>query len=101
MNTTGRFIFKSATYRDGGEFTNDDNRVVKYNGYYLLKVDEINEKNEINERRFKLSLDNKNLVEKVRNIRPYEPISMTFDVLLYQNSVKLNLKDVEIVKEAE
>ena len=101
MNTNGRFIFKSATYRDGGEFTNDQNHVVKYNGYYLLKVDEINEKNEINERRFKLSLDNKNLVEKVRNIRPYEPILMTFDVLLYQNSVKLNLKDVEIVKEAE
>ena len=101
MKTQGKFVFKSFVVRDAGEFLNEDNKPVKYNGCYVLKVDEINEKNEPNERKFKVSLEQKSLIEKLKNVKLYEPVTLFFDVVLYTNSTKLELKDVELIKEGK
>lgn len=97
MEARGQFTFKSITPADGGSFTNEKGQVINYNPSYLLKLDELVE-DKIFERRFKIQLENKTLIDSLLTLKPYDKINMKFDVLMYLNSTKLIPNYFELTK---
>lgn len=89
MRAKGNFVFKGLDKRKAGEFTNDKGQVVKYDESTILKVDEITEDGEINERKLKIDANNTFLIDKLKKLKPYDNIILECDVLLYANSAKV------------
>ena len=87
MKCVGKFKFKGLVKREGGSFTNDKGQEINYNASYLLKVDESTE-NGIYERGFKVA-DDSSLVPSLLQLKPYQDITLEFDVILYNSSIKL------------
>lgn len=88
MNCKGIFVFKSLTKRDGGEFTNSQGQVIKYDPAYVLKVDE--ETNDgIMERKLKFPMTNKVLAQALKDLSAYTRICLEFNVEFYNNQVRL------------
>ena len=87
MKCIGKFKFKGLTRKDGGSFTNDRGQEIKYKPSYSLKLDEMTEEG-INERLFKIA-DDSALVSSLQQLKPYQDITLEFDVILYANSIKL------------
>ena len=52
MYCKGTLIFKSIEKRSGGTFKNDKGQDVNYDASYVIKADEVKDK-EVNERKFK------------------------------------------------
>lgn len=98
MNCKGNFVFKGVEKKDGGTFTDDKGKDVKYDACYLLKVDEIID-GKANDRRFRIALDNKNIVETLKNVSLYTAITITFDVVIYATRVRLIPSVIEVVGE--
>ena len=101
MKCQGRFVFKSLTHRDGGTFKNDKGEEINYNASYVLKVDEINEKGVINERKFKIDEKNSLLVNALKEFKAYQKILIVFEVTLYQTRTSLEIIDVLDYEEYE
>lgn len=87
MKCVGKFKFKGLTKKDGGSFTNDKGQEITYKPSYSLKLDEMTEEG-IYERIFKIA-DDSALVPSLQQLKPYQDITLEFDVFLYANSVKL------------
>lgn len=94
MKCNGNFVFKSITHKNAGSFTNDEGKEISYKASYVLKVDELCQNNEINERKFKISEDKTVLINTLKSLEPYTKISLEFNVTLYTSSVSLELIDV-------
>lgn len=88
MKAIGEFIYKCLEKRGAGEFTNDKGENIKYGESYVLKVDEVVDGN-INERKLKVDVNNTSLIDKLKQLKPYEKISLECDVVLYTNSAKV------------
>ena len=86
MKCVGEFVFKGIEERQGGEFVNDRGQNIKYDGSYILKVDEKTDKG-IYERKLKINKDNITLVNKLKSIEVYKPIKISCDVSFYGNKV--------------
>lgn len=97
MKCRGNFVFKSLNKQDGGEFTNDKGQNIKFNGSYVLKVDEITDKGPV-ERKLKFDLTNSYLLEKIKALTAYDRIDITCDVVFYNSQVKLVPIDIEKTK---
>ena len=93
MKCEGNFVFKSIEKREGGEFTNERGKSIKYEPTYRVVVDEILN-NKIIQRFFKFPCSNTTLFEKFKNLHAYDDIVLAFNVELYQSSVKLVPYDV-------
>lgn len=91
MKCQGNFIFKTFSYREGGTIKDDKGNDIKYFPAYILKVDEIEENGEINERKFKITEDKKNLIEALNKVDAYQKIILEFNVKLYSTKVSLDL----------
>ena len=87
MKCIGKFKFKGLTRKDGGSFTNDKGQEITYKSSYSLKLDEMTEEG-IYERVFKIAEDSA-LVSSLQQFKPYQDITLEFDVILYANSIKL------------
>ena len=87
MKCIGKFKFKGLVKKDGGSFTNDRGQDITYKPSYLLKLDEETE-NGIYERGFKVA-DDSSLVPSLLQLKPYQDITLEFDVILYNSSIKL------------
>lgn len=87
MKCIGKFKFKGLTRKDGGSFTNDRGQEITYKPSYSLKLDEMTEEG-IYERLFKIA-DDSALVSSLQQLKPYQDITLEFDVILYANSIKL------------
>lgn len=87
MKCIGKFKFKGLTRKDGGSFTNDRGQEITYKPSYSLKLDEMTEEG-IYERIFKIA-DDSALVSSLQQLKPYQDITLEFDVILYANSIKL------------
>ena len=87
MKCIGKFKFKGLTRKDGGSFTNDRGQEITYKPSYSLKLDEMTEEG-IYERVFKIA-DDSALVSSLQQLKPYQDITLEFDVILYANSIKL------------
>lgn len=96
MKSKGSFVFKSFTHRDGGTFKNADGQEIAYKGSYVLKVDEIMDDGEINERKFKVKEDNTVLINDLKTLEAYQKIYLEFNVILYTSSVSLEVCDVDV-----
>lgn len=88
MKAIGEFIYKCLEKRGAGEFTNEKGESVKYKESYILKVDEVIDGN-INERKLKIDVNNVGLIDKLKQLKPYEKISLECDVTLYNNAAKV------------
>lgn len=88
MRCKGNFVFKSLTTRDGGEFTNQEGQVIKYDTAYILKVDEETD-NGIMERKFKFPTTNKEFAKALKELSSYTRVCIEFDVSFYNNQVRL------------
>ena len=94
MQCKGEFVFKCLDMRDGGEFKNDKGQNIQYDSCYILKVDEFSEKG-INERKLKIDKNNQILVNKLKNVKPYEHIVLVCDVVLYGSNAKVIPVDLD------
>lgn len=94
MKCVGDFVFKSLDIRDGGEFENDQGKTIKFDSCYLLKVDEISEKG-INQRILKIDKNNQMLVNKLKNVKAYEHITLICDVVLTDRQSKVIPVDID------
>ena len=97
MKCKGNFIFKELKRIEAGVFKNDKGEEIPYNASYKLKVDEISETG-INERIFKFSPDNTNILNSLSNAKPYENISIEFDVRFYSNGCRAIPVTISLVK---
>lgn len=82
MRCQGEFVFKSIERREGGAFTDDKGRDIKFDPAYVVKVDELLN-GKINERKLKFPIDNANLYNKLVKLDTYTKIKMVFDVTFY------------------
>ena len=78
MITEGKFIFKSITARDGGEFTNQQGQVIKYQPAFKVKFDELVD-GEPKERTINVSQDQVELIKELQSYKPYTTVIFGFD----------------------
>ena len=96
MKCQGNFIFKTLTHRAAGTFKNTDGVDVNYPSAYVLKVDEVSENGDINERKFKIDEKNTILVNTLKSLESYQKIELIFEVTLFTSRVSLELVDISI-----
>lgn len=96
MKCQGNFVFKSLTHRPAGTFKNNEGQEIPYKSAYVLKVDEISQSGDINERKFNIAEDKVQLINDLKNVEAYEKIILTFNITLYTARVGIELTDVEI-----
>ena len=94
MICEGNFVYKAIEKKDGGKFTNERGQEVSYEPSYRVIVDEQSNEGKISQRFFKFPQKDTGLFEKFKNFKPYTSIIISFDVELYQSSVKLIPIDV-------
>lgn len=94
MKCKGNFVFKSITHKQGGTFKNANGEDISYKPSYVLKVDELGNNNEINERKFKIAEDKIQLINTLKALEAYTKINLDFNVTIYTNSISLELIDV-------
>ena len=93
MKCEGSFVFKSIEEKEGGEFVNERGQKVSYNPTYRVTVDDcLGDK--IVSRTFKFPKGNATLFDKFKRLNPYDNVIISFNVELYQSSVKLVPLDV-------
>lgn len=88
MKCIGDFVFKGIEERKGGEFKNSRGELIKYDSCYVLKVDEVTPSG-IFERKLKIPKDNNSLLEKLRQKKPYDGITVQCDVAFYGGQAKV------------
>lgn len=93
MNCKGEFIFKTLTHRPAGTFKGSNGIDINYPSAYILKVDELLENGDIQERKFKLPEKSK-LVDDFRVLDAYEKIILTFVLNIYSSRITLELTGV-------
>lgn len=87
MKCRGNFKIKGLIKKNGGEFTTSQGKIIKYDESYSLKVDEVTE-NGIYERTFKISV-NSPLINQLKDLKPYNDITLEFDVNIYGSNIKI------------
>lgn len=95
MKCQGNFVFKSLIHRPSGTFKNDNGEDVNYPAAYILKVDELLENGEINERKFKIDVNKTGLINDLRLLDVYQKIVLHFNVTIYTSRISLELIDVD------
>ncbi len=96
MKCNGNFVFKSFTHKDAGVFKNDKGEEIKYPSSYILKVDELMENGEINERKFKVSEKQVNLINDLKSLEAYQRIVLNFNVTIYITKIVIEVDSVEV-----
>lgn len=94
MKCRGLFVFKTITFKKSGIFTNEEGKEIAYKSSYILKVDELGENGEINERKFKIPEDKITLINDLKSLETYTKIYLDFNVTLYTSTVSLEVIDV-------
>lgn len=87
MKCKGNFKFKGLVKRDGGVFTNNEGKEIKYNESYVLKVDETTPKG-IYERSFKIAIDSP-LLKELEFVEAYQDIEIEFEIEIYGSRITL------------
>ena len=89
MKTNGEFIFKTIEEREGGEFVNDRGQKIKYDGKYVIKLDEKSEDGKINDRRFSIDKKDTELINQFKSLPSYSDVNIEFDVRIFNSQVRL------------
>lgn len=88
MKCKGEFIFKSISKVEAGEFKNSNGDIIKFDSSYKVLLDSWRD-DKVYEFKIKLNEDSKELIQKFKTLRPYQQIIIEFDVLIYNNQVRL------------
>ena len=88
MQCKGEFVFKSLEKRDAGTFKNSAGQDINYDMAYVLKVDE-STYNGIFERKLKVDKENTTLLNKVKNLKPYDKIFLICDIVMYGSNARV------------
>lgn len=96
MKCQGNFVFKSVNYRPSGTFKDDNGNDLKYPAAYILKVDELLENGEINERKFKIDENKTTLINELKDLDAYQKIILHFKVTIYTSRISLEIVDVDL-----
>ena len=91
MKCQGNFVFKTLSRRAGGTFKDDKGENIDYPSAYILKVDELMENGDINERKFKIDEKKTALINVLKEFETYQKITLYFNVTIYTSSVSLEL----------
>lgn len=89
MKTSGEFKFKSIEEREGGEFVNERGQKIKYDGKYVIKLDEQSEDGKINDRRFSIDKKDIDLINQFKSLPTYSDVKIEFDVRIFNSQVRL------------
>ena len=89
MKTSGEFKFKSIEKREGGEFVNERGQKIKYDGKYVIKLDEQSEDGKINDRRFSIDKKDTDLINQFKSLPTYSDVKIEFDVRIFNSQVRL------------
>lgn len=96
MKCSGIFVFKSLSHKAGGEFKNEKGDVIKYDSSYSLKVDELMPNGDINERKFKVSEKQVQLINDLKGLEPYQKIELNFNLTIYTSRISLEVDSVNV-----
>lgn len=96
MKCQGNFVFKTFTHRNGGKFNDSEGNEIVYPSSYVLKVDEIMDNGDINERKFKVSESQVVLINDLKSLETYQKIILNFNVTIYTNRISLELYSVDV-----
>ena len=94
MECKGLFVFKSLILRSAGTFKDAEGKDIEYPASYILKVDQIEENNDVNERKFKVNTKDKELINKLNQFKIYDNIVLIFKITLYTSKMSMVLVDV-------
>lgn len=85
MKCQGTFVFKSIEHVDKGSFTDNNGKIVNYDGSYKLNVDEWGADGKLNQLKIKVPEKSTDLVNRLRMLKPYEEIIVDCDVYFFNN----------------
>ena len=94
MECKGLFVFKSLILRPAGTFKDAEGNDIEYPASYILKVDQIEENDDVNERKFKVNTKDKELINKLNQFKIYDNIVLIFKITLYTSKMSMVLIDV-------
>lgn len=94
MECKGLFVFKSLILRPAGTFKDAEGKNIEYPASYILKVDQIEENDDVNERKFKVNTKDKELINKLNQFKIYDNIVLIFKITLYTSKMSMVLIDV-------
>ena len=94
MECKGLFVFKSLILRPAGTFKDAEGKDIEYPASYILKVDQIEENDDVNERKFKVNTKDKELINKLSQFKIYDNIVLIFKITLYTSKMSMSLIDV-------
>ena len=93
-------IFRGMTKIDSYTFKNEKGEEISVAEKFEIKFDEIDEESKILERAFKIKTEQKELINKIAQLKNYQKVIFEFDVVIstFRNKqeVKLELYDVEL-----
>ena len=89
MKASGIFYFKSLSLRDKGSFVDQNGKTVEYKASYVLLCDELLDNNQVKERRFNFSAENKTLAEDFKYLDLYTKVGIDFALTMYSSNVSL------------
>lgn len=93
MVCTGNFVFKTIALRKSGTFTDENGKVIEYPSCYVLKVDELTNTGDINERKFKIDTNKEKLIEKLKELKAYDNVYLKFELTFYSSNVTVEIID--------
>ncbi|MCI8617508.1 MAG: hypothetical protein HFJ60_04610 [Clostridia bacterium] len=96
MKCQGNFVFKSFAHKDGGVFKNEKGEEIKYPASYTLKVDELMDNGDINERKFKVSEKQVVLINDLKSLEAYQKIILNFNVTIYATKISIEVDSVDV-----
>ena len=94
MECKGLFVFKSLILRPAGTFKDAEGKDIEYPASYILKVDQIEENDDVNERKFKVNTKDKELINKLNQFKIYDNIVLIFKITLDTSKMSMVLIDV-------
>lgn len=101
MKCEGNFIYKGIEERKGGEFTNERGRVIKFEPFFKITLDEIVENGKVETRTFNFPIKNTDLADKFKDLDLYCNIIVAFDIVMFRNNVRLVPYDLIFEKEED
>lgn len=89
MVCEGSFKFLELKKIEKGSFKNNEGEVINYDASYKLKVHEQTDRG-IQERIFKIPVQNTGLINQLQNVKPYTDIKIRFNITIYNARVVLD-----------
>ena len=93
-------IFRGMTKIDSYSFKNEKGEEISVAEKFEIKFDEVDKESKILERVFKVKTEQKDLINKIAQLKNYQEVIFKFDVVITtfkgKQDIKLELVDIEL-----